>query len=151
MAWRAPSTPLGCRARAAKFEGDEGAGRFVIATHEHSRYVTYVLYMVSARMRHQHAISAYSALIAGASHSSAARSKCAAAFLSSAAERGPASQASLCPRSTTARMTCVSPSFGAALATLADSALSASSFHHSGLATSPHSFCRSSSKAFAVD
>eukprot|EP00964_Phaeocystis_antarctica_P039777 scaffold22752_cov52-Phaeocystis_antarctica.AAC.4 len=41
-------------------------------------------------------------------------------------------------------------SFGAALITLADSALSPSSFHHSGLATSAHSSRRSLSKAFAV-
>eukprot|EP00964_Phaeocystis_antarctica_P028382 scaffold16007_cov65-Phaeocystis_antarctica.AAC.2 len=41
-------------------------------------------------------------------------------------------------------------SFGAALTTLADSALSSSSFHHSGLATSAHSFCISMSKAHAV-
>eukprot|EP00964_Phaeocystis_antarctica_P145548 scaffold111634_cov45-Phaeocystis_antarctica.AAC.3 len=41
-------------------------------------------------------------------------------------------------------------SFGAALKTLADSALSPSSFHHSGLATSAHSFARSISKAHAV-
>eukprot|EP00964_Phaeocystis_antarctica_P139882 scaffold104667_cov72-Phaeocystis_antarctica.AAC.13 len=41
-------------------------------------------------------------------------------------------------------------SFGAALITLADSALSPSSFHHSGLATSAHSSSRSVSKASAV-
>ena len=41
-------------------------------------------------------------------------------------------------------------SFGAALTTLADSALSPSSFHHSGLATSAHSDCRSMQKALAV-
>eukprot|EP00964_Phaeocystis_antarctica_P099471 scaffold65318_cov57-Phaeocystis_antarctica.AAC.2 len=40
--------------------------------------------------------------------------------------------------------------FGAALTTLADSALSPSSFHHSGLATSAHCFIRSWSKASAV-
>eukprot|EP00964_Phaeocystis_antarctica_P015299 scaffold8462_cov64-Phaeocystis_antarctica.AAC.2 len=41
-------------------------------------------------------------------------------------------------------------SFGAARTTLADSALSPSSFHHSGLATSSHSGSRSKSKALAV-
>eukprot|EP00964_Phaeocystis_antarctica_P013395 scaffold7334_cov64-Phaeocystis_antarctica.AAC.8 len=41
-------------------------------------------------------------------------------------------------------------SFGAALTTFADSAKSPSSFHHSGLATSPHAFCVSTSKALAV-
>ena len=41
-------------------------------------------------------------------------------------------------------------SFGATLTTFADSALSPSSFHHSGLATSSHCFSRSVSKAHAV-
>ena len=58
------------------------------------------------------------------------------AFLSSAAERGPASQAlvshSSCPHSTIARIWWASKASGAALTTLADSALSPSSFHHSG-------------------
>eukprot|EP00964_Phaeocystis_antarctica_P097110 scaffold63296_cov60-Phaeocystis_antarctica.AAC.1 len=40
--------------------------------------------------------------------------------------------------------------FGAARRTLADSALSASSFHHSGLATSAHCSSRSLSKVCAV-
>eukprot|EP00964_Phaeocystis_antarctica_P088905 scaffold56607_cov60-Phaeocystis_antarctica.AAC.1 len=39
---------------------------------------------------------------------------------------------------------------GAALAILADSALSPSSFHHSGLATSSHTSCISMLKAHAV-
>eukprot|EP00964_Phaeocystis_antarctica_P076108 scaffold47032_cov66-Phaeocystis_antarctica.AAC.3 len=47
-------------------------------------------------------------------------------------------------------MLCALASFGAALTTLADSALSPSSFHHSGLATSAHSFRTSVSKASAV-
>eukprot|EP00964_Phaeocystis_antarctica_P158210 scaffold128748_cov48-Phaeocystis_antarctica.AAC.1 len=41
-------------------------------------------------------------------------------------------------------------SFGAARTTLADSALSPSSFHHSGLANSAHCFDRSMLKALAV-
>jgi len=39
---------------------------------------------------------------------------------------------------------------GAALTTLADSALRPSSLHHSGLATSPHASCISMLKANAV-
>eukprot|EP00964_Phaeocystis_antarctica_P008811 scaffold4786_cov65-Phaeocystis_antarctica.AAC.3 len=74
-----------------------------------------------------------------------------AAFLYSAAERGPASQAPPPPPlSTIARMILTCVSFGAALTTLADSALSSSSFHHSGLTTSAHSVCRSRSKDHAV-
>ena len=61
-----------------------------------------------------------------------------AASLSSAAERGPASQESSCPHSTTARIWLARRLSGAALTTLADSTLSPSSFHHSGLATSAH-------------
>ena len=87
---------------------------------------------------------------AGAGHSAAARSKCAAASLSSAAERGPAAQAALFPLSTIARIALASTLSGAALTTLADSALSPSSLHHSGLATSAHSSCDSMMKAHAV-
>eukprot|EP00964_Phaeocystis_antarctica_P074967 scaffold46200_cov66-Phaeocystis_antarctica.AAC.2 len=47
-------------------------------------------------------------------------------------------------------MLCALSWFGAAVTTLADSALSPSSFHHSGLATSAHSFHRSTPKACVV-
>eukprot|EP00964_Phaeocystis_antarctica_P003468 scaffold1873_cov74-Phaeocystis_antarctica.AAC.2 len=47
-------------------------------------------------------------------------------------------------------MVTATTTFGAALTTLADSALSSSSFHHSGLATSAHSFNCSVLKANAV-
>eukprot|EP00964_Phaeocystis_antarctica_P033759 scaffold19146_cov53-Phaeocystis_antarctica.AAC.3 len=70
--------------------------------------------------------------------------------LSSAAERSPASKTLYCPVSTYARISSADSSFGAALTTLADSALSPSSFHHSGLATSAHAFDLSKSKARAV-
>ena len=73
-----------------------------------------------------------------------------AASMSSAAERGPASQVPLPPLSTIARIWLASTSSGAALTTLADSALSPSSFHHSGLATSAHTSCFSKLKAAAV-
>eukprot|EP00964_Phaeocystis_antarctica_P018262 scaffold10109_cov57-Phaeocystis_antarctica.AAC.4 len=108
-------------------------------------------YIASAWLRESTATRANKAFINGALGSAAARSKCVAASLSSATERGPASQRPpLRPRSTQARMPLAGPSFGAALATLADSALSPSSFHHSGLATSAHSSRFSRSKALAV-
>ena len=72
------------------------------------------------------------------------------AFLISAAERGSTSQAAHVPLSTAARMVLATVSFGAALTTLADSALSASSFHHSGLTASAHRLFRSKSKAIVV-
>eukprot|EP00964_Phaeocystis_antarctica_P147543 scaffold114180_cov54-Phaeocystis_antarctica.AAC.2 len=107
--------------------------------------------MASAWLRHQSAQSASRAFCAGAAHSAAACSKCAAASLSSAAERGPASQESRnCPLSTIARMSLAATSFGAALTTLADSALSPSSFHHFGLATSATTSSVSTLKACAV-
>eukprot|EP00964_Phaeocystis_antarctica_P113223 scaffold77290_cov58-Phaeocystis_antarctica.AAC.4 len=66
-------------------------------------------------------------------------------------QRSPTSQTSPSnPLSTYARMSMADSAFGAALTTLADSALSPSSFHHSGLATSAHSSRISLSKAFAV-
>eukprot|EP00964_Phaeocystis_antarctica_P090375 scaffold57810_cov66-Phaeocystis_antarctica.AAC.4 len=68
----------------------------------------------------------------------------------SATTRDPRSQAPPCPLSTAARIWLAPKSFGAALTTLADSALSSSSFHHSGLATSSHSSRVSMSKAHAV-
>eukprot|EP00964_Phaeocystis_antarctica_P153091 scaffold121198_cov48-Phaeocystis_antarctica.AAC.2 len=108
------------------------------------------LFLASAWRRHDSASPVSSAFATGASDSAAARSKCAAASSSSAAERGPASQAPLKPVSTTARILRADSMFGAALTTLADSALSPSSFHHSGLATSSHASCRSFSKAIAV-
>eukprot|EP00964_Phaeocystis_antarctica_P041371 scaffold23655_cov65-Phaeocystis_antarctica.AAC.1 len=49
-----------------------------------------------------------------------------------------------------ARMRLALASFGAALTTLSDSALSPSSFHHSGLAASAHTSSDSKSKASAV-
>eukprot|EP00964_Phaeocystis_antarctica_P102358 scaffold67706_cov55-Phaeocystis_antarctica.AAC.4 len=107
-------------------------------------------YMASARLWHLTALPASTSFCAGASHSATARSKCAAASLSSAAERGPDSQARHCPVSTIARTLVAAGSFGAALTTLADSALSPSSFHHSGLATLSHWSCISNSKARAV-
>eukprot|EP00964_Phaeocystis_antarctica_P132895 scaffold97047_cov54-Phaeocystis_antarctica.AAC.3 len=107
--------------------------------------------MDSARLRHQSARLVFWAFTAGAVLSAADRSKCVAAFLSSAAERGPTSKEPYAiPLSTNARMLLACVSFGATLTTLADSAVSPSSFHHSGLATSAHSFVFSRSKAFAV-
>eukprot|EP00964_Phaeocystis_antarctica_P019642 scaffold10841_cov57-Phaeocystis_antarctica.AAC.1 len=106
--------------------------------------------MASAWLRHQAARPAKPAFTAGAGHCAAARSKCVAASLSSATERGPASQAPHSPLSTRARTWLASSSSGAALTTLADSALSPSSFHHSGLATSAHTFFPSMLKAIAV-
>eukprot|EP00964_Phaeocystis_antarctica_P124508 scaffold88147_cov48-Phaeocystis_antarctica.AAC.4 len=47
-------------------------------------------------------------------------------------------------------MRCGPLAYGTALTTLADSALSPSSFHHSGLATSSHTSFSSVSKAAAV-
>ena len=94
--------------------------------------------------------SSISAFSTGAGSSAAARSKCVAASLSSAAERGPASQTPHRPHSTKARILWAITSSGAALTTLADSALSPSSFHHSGLATSAHASCTSEMKACAV-
>ena len=107
-------------------------------------------YMAAARLWHKAALVASWAPTAGAGHSAAARSKCVAASLSSAAERGPTSQARHRPASTSARIWLATRSSGAALTTLADSALSPSSFHHSGLATSAHASCLSMSKAAAV-
>ena len=63
----------------------------------------YKCYMASAWLRHQSASSANAAFCAGASHSAAARSKYMAASSSSVAERGPTSQASDSPLSTSAR------------------------------------------------
>eukprot|EP00964_Phaeocystis_antarctica_P113221 scaffold77290_cov58-Phaeocystis_antarctica.AAC.2 len=91
------------------------------------------LYTASARRRHWSASPESLAFATGASHSAADRSKSAAASLNSADERGPASQAPHRPVSTMARMLSADSSLGTALTTLADSALSASSFHHSGL------------------
>eukprot|EP00964_Phaeocystis_antarctica_P103136 scaffold68432_cov61-Phaeocystis_antarctica.AAC.3 len=96
------------------------------------------LCMARAWLRHQSALPAAAAFCAGASHSAAARSECVAASKSSAAERGPASQPLDCPLSTSVRMLLADISFGADLTTLADGALSPSSFHHSGLGTSSH-------------
>eukprot|EP00964_Phaeocystis_antarctica_P002332 scaffold1204_cov51-Phaeocystis_antarctica.AAC.1 len=71
--------------------------------------------------------------------------------MSSAAERGPTSRTPPHrPISTNARTSLAFISSGAALTTLADSALSPSSFHHSGLATSAHSSRASMLKAAAV-
>eukprot|EP00964_Phaeocystis_antarctica_P014449 scaffold7957_cov55-Phaeocystis_antarctica.AAC.2 len=108
--------------------------------------------IASAWRRHQSARLAVWAFTAGASDRAVDRSKSVAASSNSAAERGPASQALYdTPPSTSARMLIADSSFGAARKTLADSALSSSSFHqHSGLATSQHSLCCSISKAFAV-
>jgi len=84
-------------------------------------------YMATAWLRHHNAAPASSAFITGAEISAATRSKYVAASLSSAAERGPASQASpLRPLSTTARILLVWKSFGANVTTLVDSALSPS-------------------------
>ena len=68
----------------------------------------------------------------------------------SAADRGPAFQAPRPPPSTKPRIRRASTSSGAALTTLADSALSPSSLHHSGLATSAHTSLVSMPKARAV-
>ena len=94
-------------------------------------------YMASAWRRHPSARLAFWAFNVGASHSAADRSKCAAASLSSAADRGPSSQAQALPnpRSTNARMVTAVESFGAALTTLADSALSPSSHDPLGAST----------------
>eukprot|EP00964_Phaeocystis_antarctica_P090185 scaffold57671_cov48-Phaeocystis_antarctica.AAC.1 len=107
-------------------------------------------HMASAWRRHCSAFSVNPAFTTGAGCIAAARSKCVAAFLSSAHERGPASQPAHRPLSTEARISWAWTSFGAALTTLADSALSPSSFHHSGLATSAHTSSLSMSKAAAV-
>eukprot|EP00964_Phaeocystis_antarctica_P040345 scaffold23064_cov62-Phaeocystis_antarctica.AAC.2 len=106
--------------------------------------------MASARRRYRAALSARLAFATGAGCSAAARSKCMAASLSSAAGRGPAPQEAPSPLSTAARIRLASISSGAALTTLTDSALSPSSFHHSGLATSAHALCVSLWKALAV-
>ena len=112
--------------------------------------------ILSAWLQHQSAIPRLSRLfhrdvfIAGALDSAAALSKCAAASMSSAADRGPGSQPLHYRQSTLARIACAGPSFGAAFTNLADSALSSSSFHHSGLATSLLSSSRSMSKAYTV-
>eukprot|EP00964_Phaeocystis_antarctica_P139865 scaffold104660_cov60-Phaeocystis_antarctica.AAC.4 len=100
----------------------------------------------AARRRHSSAREEYSAFPMGASHNAAARSKCVAAFLSSAREQGPAAP----PRSASARMTWDPSSFGIAFKTLADITLRPLLVHHSGLTTSAHSSCRSISKADAV-
>ena len=123
----ANAVPRG-RGAAPAFEGHTAAGASV-----------YKKRMVAARLRHLSASPTSSARCTGALHSVAARSKCVAASLSSAAERGPAPQVLYRPLSTPARMRLAALSFGAALTTLADSALSPSSFHHSGLATLAHS------------
>eukprot|EP00964_Phaeocystis_antarctica_P072835 scaffold44628_cov46-Phaeocystis_antarctica.AAC.2 len=60
--------------------------------------------MPFARLRHQAALPASWAFPAGAVCSAAARSKCVAASLSSAAERSPTSQANIRPPSTKARI-----------------------------------------------
>eukprot|EP00964_Phaeocystis_antarctica_P111517 scaffold75867_cov34-Phaeocystis_antarctica.AAC.2 len=105
----------------------------------------------AASLRHQSARVAKEVFLAGAEQRAAVRSKCVAASLSSAAERGPASQRPPhIPLSTNARMASAASSFGAARTTLADSALSPSSFHHSGLATSAHSFFARAWNVFAV-
>ena len=87
--------------------------------------------MADAWLRHQSASPTSWERSTGALHSVAARSKCTAAFLSSAAERGPAFQATR-PLSTSARMRLANLLFGVALKAFADNALSSSSFHHSG-------------------
>ena len=61
-------------------------------------------HMIPALRRHQAALPAKLAFNSGAGHSAAARSQHAAASISSAAERGPASQAPGCPVSTIARI-----------------------------------------------
>eukprot|EP00964_Phaeocystis_antarctica_P064832 scaffold39038_cov62-Phaeocystis_antarctica.AAC.1 len=106
--------------------------------------------MASAWWRQKAASTANWAFGTGAWLSAAVRLKCVAASLSSATERGPTSQAPFRPPSTSARMWWACSSSGAALTTLADSALIPSSFHHSGLATSSHTSCTSRLKANAV-
>ena len=109
--------------------------------------------MTAAFLRHQPACWAASSFKTEASNSTLDRSKYAAASLSSAAERGSGFEAPtlrLSPLSTKARTLMAFSSFGAALTTLADSVLSPSSFHHSGLATSAHTSVRNMQKALAV-
>eukprot|EP00964_Phaeocystis_antarctica_P128231 scaffold91988_cov63-Phaeocystis_antarctica.AAC.2 len=90
--------------------------------------------MASAWLRHHSAKPASLAFHAVAGLSPAHRLKCEAASLSSVAERGSTSQAPLhSPLSTIARMRLATSRSGAAFTTLADSALSPSSCHHSGL------------------
>eukprot|EP00964_Phaeocystis_antarctica_P045181 scaffold25995_cov70-Phaeocystis_antarctica.AAC.1 len=75
-----------------------------------------------------------------------------AASLASAAERGscsPQAGPPLSPLSTVARMPLAAALFGNALTTLTDSALSPSSFHHSGLAVSSNSLSKSMASAVA--
>eukprot|EP00964_Phaeocystis_antarctica_P017359 scaffold9589_cov52-Phaeocystis_antarctica.AAC.1 len=111
---------------------------------------TGLVYMASAWLRQSPARRVFSALNTGVLDSAPARSKCVAASLSSAAERGPGPQATPpTPLSTNARIACADSSFAAARTTLADSAFSPSSFHHSGLAASAHSSSFSTLKACA--
>ena len=81
-------------------------------------------YMATATPRHEPASEANWAVNAGAECIAPARSKSAAACMSSAADRGATSQPPHAPLSTVARMVNALASFGAALTTLADSALS---------------------------
>ena len=111
--------------------------------------------MAAAVVRHQAALPASSALIAGAGHGAAARSKCVAASMTSAAERGTASKVRKdIPHTSSTQAPHKQPKMSVAdsvfRTTLADSALSPSSFHHSGLASSLQSSCISMSKARAV-
>ena len=97
--------------------------------------------MASAWLMHHSAKPARLAFHAVDGLSSAHRSNCKAASLSSVAERGPTSQAlsflsmQLCPLSTIARISLAATLFGTALTTLADSALSPVSYTHLTLPT----------------
>ena len=75
-----------------------------------------------------------------------------AASLSSAAKRGPAPHEPPDRRhSTSALIRWATPTSGAALRALTDSASSPLSFHYSGLATSEHASCVSMLKAHTAD
>eukprot|EP00964_Phaeocystis_antarctica_P037887 scaffold21671_cov63-Phaeocystis_antarctica.AAC.2 len=111
-------------------------------------------YMAAIQLWHQSARRVSSAFPAGAGHSATARSKykVRSRLLELRCRARPHLPSAALPvqHQTKARMALAPTSFGAALTALADSALSPSSFHHSGLATSAHSFCRSRSKALAM-
>ena len=99
---------------------------------------SYMASEAAAPTRHHSALSVNSAFAAGAECSVAPRSKCAAAFLSSAAERGPASQASSCPQHHSPHLVTFKSVRRRPHHPRRQRLLSPSSFHHSGLATSSH-------------
>mmetsp|Transcript_15301 Transcript_15301/g.36371 ORF Transcript_15301/g.36371 Transcript_15301/m.36371 type:complete len:218 (-) Transcript_15301:423-1076(-) len=106
--------------------------------------------MAAALLRREAAVFMRLPFCAGAVVSCAVRSKCVAASLRSAAERGPDSQAVSWAASTSDRILCPT-SLSVPSTTVFERALRASSFHHSGLATSAHSSTFRLSKAAAME